>query len=147
MLFGGKSYAFVAFLVALIGHGGDLVLQTLLELGVAVGDVDVVDGIPEGALLTDNNADFLGSGDGGVDEVALEHDVDGEVDGDDDYRILAALALVDCGGVGKVQLVEFGARISHFLAVEVDGEDSVFHVYVGDKADVAIEHFLGVVVL
>lgn len=80
MLFGGKSYAFVVFLVALVGHGGDLALQTLLELGVAVGDGDVADGISKGALLTNNDADFLGAGNGSVAAVAATwSSVDGAV--------------------------------------------------------------------
>ena len=49
----------------------------------------MVDGIPQGTLLTNDNADFLGTGDGSVDKVALEHDVVGEVDGDDDDGIVA----------------------------------------------------------
>jgi hypothetical protein len=55
-----------------------------LSFVLRLGDGDVADGIPQGTLLTDDNADFLGTGDGGVDKVALEHDVVGEVDGDDD---------------------------------------------------------------
>ena len=67
-----------------VGHVEGFALQPLLELRISLGDGDVADGIPQGALLTDDNADFLGTGDGCVDEVALEHDVVGEVDGDDD---------------------------------------------------------------
>ena len=82
-----------------VGHGDGLALQPLLELRITLGDGDMADGIPQGAFLTDDNADFLGTGDGGVDEVALEHDVVGEVDGDNDDGIFAALALVDGRGV------------------------------------------------
>ena len=82
-----------------VGHGDGLALQPLLELRITLGDGDVADGIPQGTLLTYDNADFLGTGHGGVDEVALEHDVVGEVDGDDDDGIFAALTLVDGRGV------------------------------------------------
>ena len=82
-----------------VGHGDGLALQPLLEFRIALGDGDVADGIPQGTLLTDDNAYFLGTGHGGVDEVALEHDVVGEVDGDDDDGIFAALTLVDGRGV------------------------------------------------
>ena len=82
-----------------VGNRDGFALQPLLELRIALCDGDMADGIPQGTLLTNDNADFLGTGDGGVDEVALEHDVVGEVDGDNDDGIFAALALVDGRGV------------------------------------------------
>ena len=82
-----------------VGHGDGLSLKPLLELRIALGDGDMADGIPQGALLTNDNADFLGTSDGSVDEVALEHDVVGEVDRDDDDGIFTALTLVDGRGV------------------------------------------------
>jgi len=72
-----------------VGHGDGLALQPLLELRIAPGDGDMANGIPQGTFLTNDNADFLGTGDGGVDEVALEHYVVCEVDGDDDDGIFA----------------------------------------------------------
>ena len=67
--------------MAFVGHGDGLALQPLFQLGVALGDGDVADGIPQGTFLTNDNADFLGTDDGGVDKVALENDVVVEVDG------------------------------------------------------------------
>ena len=64
-----------------VGHRDGLALQPLLEFRIALGDGDMADGIPQGALLTDDNADFLGTCDCGVDKVALENDVVVEVDG------------------------------------------------------------------
>ena len=64
-----------------VGHGDGFALQPLLELRIAPGDGDMAGGIPQGALLPNDNADFLGTCHGGVDEVALENDVVGEVDG------------------------------------------------------------------
>ena len=66
-----------------VGHRDGFALQPILEFRIALGDGDMADGIPQGTFLTDDNADFLGTGHGGVDEVALEHDVVGEVYGDD----------------------------------------------------------------
>ena len=63
-----------------VGHGDGLALQALLELRIALGDGDVAHGIPQGMFLTNDNADFLGMGDGGVDKVALENGIVGEVD-------------------------------------------------------------------
>ena len=122
-------------------------MQPLLELCIALGDGDVADGIQQGTFLPDDNADFLGTGDGGVDKVALEHNVVGEVDGDDDDGIFAALALVNSRGIGEAKLVEFRGLIFHCLAIEADGQCAVLHIDSGDKSDVAVEHFLGVVVL
>ena len=130
-----------------VGHRDGFALQPILELRITLGDGDMADGIPHGALLTDDNADFLGTGDGGVDEVALEHDVVGEVDGDDDDGIFAALTLVDGRGIGEAELVEFRRLIFHNLPVEADGQCAVCDIDSGDKSDIAIEHFLGVVVL
>ena len=89
-----------------VGHGDGLVLQALLDLRIALGDGDVADGIPQGMFLTNDNADFLGTGDGGVDKVALEHDVVGEVDGDDDDGIFTALTLVNSRGIVVTELVK-----------------------------------------
>ena len=130
-----------------VGHVDGLSLQPLLELRIALGDGDMADGIPQGTLLTDDNADFLGAGDGRVDEVALEHDVVGEVDGDDDDGIFTALALVDGRGIGKAELIEFCGLVFHCLAVEADGQCAVFHIDSGDESDVTVKYFLGVVVL
>jgi len=130
-----------------VGHGDGLALQPLLEFRIALGDGDMADSIPQGTLLTDDNADFLGTGDGGVDEVALEHDIVGEVDGDDDDGIFTALALVDGRGIGETEFVELRGLVFHCLAVEADGQCAVLHIDSGDESDVAVEHFLGVVVL
>ena len=96
-----------------VEYSSCLALQPFLELRIALGDGDVADGIPQGTLLTDDNADFLGTGDGGVDEVALEHDVVCEVDGDNDDGIFTALALVDGRGIGEAELIELRGLVFH----------------------------------
>ena len=130
-----------------VGHGDGLALQPLLELLITLSDGDMADGIPQGMFLTNDNADFLGTGDGGVDKVALEHDVVGEVDGDDDDGIFAALTLVDSRGIGEAEFVELRRLVFHSLAIEADGQCAVFHIDSGDESDVAVKHFLGVVLL
>ena len=131
-----------------VGHGDDLVLQPLLEFRIALDDCDMADGIPQGTLLTNDNADFLGTGgDGRVDKVALEHGVVGEVDGDDDDGIFTALTLVDGCGIGETELIEFCGLIFHCFAIETDSQCAVLHINSGDDSDVTVEHFLGVVVL
>ena len=94
------------FVMMVVGHVDGHALQPLLELRIALGDGDMTNGIPQGAFLTDDNADFLGTGDSGVDKVTLEHDVVGEVDGDDDDRIFTALALVNSRGIVVAELVK-----------------------------------------
>ena len=130
-----------------VGHGDCLALQSFLEFRIALCDGDMADGIPQGTLLTDDNTDFLGTGDGGVDEVTLEHDVVGEVDGDDDDGIFTALALVDSRGIGEAELIELCGLVFHCLAVEADGQCAVLQIDSGDESDVAVEHLFGVVVL
>ena len=135
------------FVVIGVGHGDGLALQPPLELRITLGDGDMADGITQGTFLPDDNADFLGAGDGCVDEVALEHDVVGEVDGDDDDGIFTALALVDGRGIGEAEFVEFRGLVFHCFSIETDSQCAVLHIDSGDESDVAVEHFLGVVVL
>lgn len=41
-----------------VGHGDGLALQPFLELRITLSDGDMADGIPQGTLLTNDNADF-----------------------------------------------------------------------------------------
>jgi hypothetical protein len=52
------------FVVMGVGHGNGLALQPLLEFRIALSDGDMADGIPQGAFLPNDNADFLGTGHG-----------------------------------------------------------------------------------
>ena len=61
-------------------------IKSLLELGVVLEDGLVVDGICEGFGGAYEYADFLRTGDSGVYQVALEHDVVLHRDGHDNYR-------------------------------------------------------------
>ena len=49
------------FVMMVVGHGDGFALQPLLELRIALGDGDMADGIPQGTLLPNDNADFLGT--------------------------------------------------------------------------------------
>ena len=140
-----KSSRSLIFLLFFFAMGGRL-LKALFEAGVAAVDDEVADGYAKGLGAADEDADALGAGDAGVDEVPLEHHVVGHQDGDDHYRELGALGLVDGGGVGQSDLVQFGVVILDFAAVEVDGKRAVFGIYGADVADVAVEDFLVVVV-
>ena len=135
------------FVLPCIAQRDGLALQPLLEFRVTLGDGNMADGIPKGTTLADDDTDFLGTGDSSVDEIALEHDVVGEVNGDDDDGIFAALTLVDGRGIGKAELVKLCRFVFHLLTVEADGERAVFHIDCVDESDVTVEHLLGVVVL
>ena len=55
----------------------------------------VADGLLDGLAGADEDADAAGAGDGGVEQVALEHDRRAGQQGDDDDIVLRTLALVD----------------------------------------------------
>lgn len=105
----------------------------------------VFDGVVEGGDFAQEDELALGAGDGGVDQVALEHAVAGAGDGKDDYLKLATLGLVDGHGIGQGNLVPFIAWIGDFATVEVDGNLVLLGVgvlgrqEVGNIAQVAIE--------
>ena len=66
--------------------------------------------------------------------------------GDDHHGILAALALVDADGIGGGDVAEIAALEDVPLAIEVGGERALLGVDGDDRADVAVEEALVVVV-
>lgn len=74
--------------------------QPFFQFGIALADRDIADGIAQSTLLADEDADFLCPGYSCIDEITLEHDITLEEYGHDDDRVLAALRLVDVGGIG-----------------------------------------------
>ena len=66
--------------------------------------------------------------------------------GQDHDRILAALGLVDCGGVSQRQLLQLRHIVDNFPSVKVHGQLPVLCVNPADKPDIPVEHFLVVVV-
>ena len=91
--------------------------QSLSQTAVSFGEFRVSDGEGDGLLRSDADDQLPAAGDGGVEEVALEHDVVLGVDRDDDGGILASLALVNGDGVAQNQLVEIGVRVVHVTPV------------------------------
>ena len=87
------------------------------------------------------------AGDGGVDEVALQHYIVAGVEHHDDGGVFAALALVDGAGVGELQFVQFFVLVGDEFFIEEDGDFPLFLVDAVDDSDVAVEHVLVVVVL
>lgn len=121
-------------------------VKAFFEEGVAFGNGLVADGVCEGFGGADEDADFLGAGYAGVDEVALEHDEVFHRNGHYHNGELGTLALVDGYCIGERQLVEFGYVVFHKATVERDGERPLVSIDGGYIADVAVEHTLVIVV-
>jgi hypothetical protein len=68
------------------------------------------------------------------------------VEENDDSRILASLAFVNCNGVGVDQLIQGVSGIFDDLRVEIDGDRSGGGIDGFDKADVAVENIFFVIV-
>ena len=105
-----------------------------------------MDGVGQGLRGADDDAEFLRTGDAGIDEVALEHHEMGHQQGHDHDGIFRALRLMDGGGVGQRQLVEFRVLVLDAVAIERDSQRPLLRVNILHRADVAVEHVLVVVV-
>jgi len=116
------------------------------QVGAALFGLGVAHGHRVGGGVADEEDFFLPAGDGGVEQVALEHHEVRLEQRDDDDGVLAALGLVDADavGVGEVGEVAAGERVC--LAVEVGAECAFATIDGGDGADVAVEEVQVVVV-
>ena len=103
-------------------------MQPLLQAGVSLLHGLVVDGVGQRLGGAHEDAEAFGSRDAGIDEIALQHHEVGHQQGDDDHGIFRALRLVDGGGVGQRQFIEFGVLVTDRAAIEEDGERAVFYV-------------------
>ena len=106
----------------------------------------VADGDGEGLPGADQHDELPRAGDGGVEEVALKHDVVLGQHGDDDGGIFAALAFVDADAVGRQQFIEVGEIIDHGAVVHRDRQRLLDGVNRLDAAEVAVENVLVVVI-
>jgi cytochrome c len=68
-------------------------------------------------------------------------------DGDNDGWIFRTLALVDCGGIGRNQHVEFAKSVGDGSAVEMSDKFSRIRIDIVDVADVTVINVLVVVIL
>ena len=81
------------------------------------------DGLGEGSAGSGQDEEFLGAGDAGVEQVALQHHPGCGGEGDDDGGVFAALGAVDGDGVGVGEFVEFSEVVVDLLVlVGEDGE-------------------------
>jgi hypothetical protein len=68
------------------------------------------------ALAADQDHDPFGSGDGGVEQVALQHQPRAGRQQDDHTGILAALGAVDADRIGMGQLIQLVEPVAHLLS-------------------------------
>ena len=94
--------------------------EPLLQLRPPSSARDISDGDGDGLLLPDQHDQLLAPSDAGVEKVPLQHRVVLGHDGDDDGGIFRTLALVDGGGVGRNQHVEFAKSVGDGSAVETE---------------------------
>lgn len=72
-------------------HGETNLLNAIPKGAITLGDVVVLDGNLDGALVGDEHTELAGARDGGVEQVALEHHIVLGEEGDDDGGKLGAL--------------------------------------------------------
>src|SRR5690242_21689884 len=84
-----------------------LLSESVGEGGVAAAGADGADGGGQGAAGADEDDQLFGAGDGGVEQVALQHHPGAGGDGDDHGGVFGALGAVDGDGVGVGEFVEF----------------------------------------
>jgi hypothetical protein len=104
------------------------------------------DGDGEGFGLADEDEELLASGDGGVEEVALEQEVMLHGEGNDDGGEFGALGFVDGDGIGEREFVEFAEGVGDIALIEADDDLLIDGIDGVNGSDIAIEDLLVVVV-
>src|SRR6476661_6418024 len=116
--------------------------------GVAAAGALGADGGGEGAAGSGQHDEFLGPGDAGVEQVALEHHPGAGGEGDDDGGVFAALGAVDGDRVGVGELVQLVEPVVDvFVFVGAHGQGVLFGGHGGDDADGAVEDPGGALVI
>ena len=91
--------------------------QPVAQLRPAPAACDIAHGDGDRLLLTDQHDQPFAARHAGVQQVPLQHGVMLGQERDDDRRIFRTLALVDGGGIGGDQHVEFAESIGNWPAV------------------------------
>src|SRR5271165_4213768 len=121
--------------------------QPIIEFRPASPARNISNGDRDGLLLADENHELLATGDAGIEEIPLQHWVVLRHDRDDHGGILRTLALVDGGGIGGDQRVEFAEAVGHRAPIEARRELARLGIDVDDVADIAVVDLLVVVIL
>jgi hypothetical protein len=91
--------------------------EPVVQGGVTASGADSANGVADGLLGADQHDEFLGPGNGGVEQVALQHHLGAGGDRDDHAGVFAALGTVDADGVGVGQFVQFTELVVDVLVV------------------------------
>src|SRR5439155_14879790 len=121
--------------------------EPFLQLRPPSSARDISDSDGDSLLLTDQHDQLLTPSDPGVEKVPLQHHVVLHHDGDNDGWIFGTLALVDCGGIGRNQHVEFAKSVGDGSAVEMSDKFSRIRIDIVDVADVTVIDVLVIIVL
>src|SRR6266508_5051674 len=122
--------------------------QPLGKGGVAAPGALGADRPGQGTLAADQHHDLLGPGDGGVEQVALQHQPGAGGQGDDHTWVLAALGAVDADRMGVGQLVQLVEPIGDLLVlIQQDAEFLLLERECGDHPDRPVEHAGGALVV
>ena len=121
--------------------------QPVPQLRVALRHCDVSDAVSQRLAGTDQNEKFFCPRDPGIEHIPLQHHIVGHQYRHDYDRIFRTLGLMDRGGVGQRQLVQFCHIVFDHAVIKQDGERPILKVNLLDPADVPVENLLIVVVL
>ncbi len=91
----------------------------MAEVGVADGGGGVFDGVAEGFLFANEDAEAAGAAYAGVEEVAVKHGAVGHRDGEYYVFYFGALEFVYGRGVTEGQFAEFTTAIGAAVAVGI----------------------------
>src|SRR5271157_6025429 len=87
--------------------------KPLVELRPSPPARYIANGDRDGLLLADENQEPLAMRNPGVEQISLQHRVVLDENWDDYRGIFRALALMDRGGIGRNQRVEFAEAVGH----------------------------------
>jgi hypothetical protein len=91
--------------------------EPVVQGGVTASGADSANGVADGFFGADQHDEFLGPGNGGVEQVALQHHPGAGGDRDDHAGVFAALGTVDADGVGVGQFVQFTELVVDVLVL------------------------------
>src|SRR5215217_2985856 len=115
--------------------------KPLGKRGVATAGALGPDRLGQRTPATDQDHHPFGPGDGGVEQVALQHQPRAHGEGDDDAGVLAALGAVDADRIGMGQLIQLVEAVADLLVlIQPDPQLLVLEREGGDLPDRAVEH-------
>jgi hypothetical protein len=109
--------------------------EPVVQGGVATSGADSANSLADGFLGADQHDEFLGPGDGSVEQVALQHHPGAGGDWDDHPGVFAALGAVDADRVSVGQFVQLPELVVDVLILVRAHAKRLFdQVHRGDDA-------------